>query len=89
MSDDARINNGRRLDARFGSFSGQVGALDRDGVTRIAFFADIRKLKAGGVGPGSVGDLGGEPCSVVEMAPSDHVQGMVVLTVQPAPAEEA
>ena len=70
------INNGQRLAVEFGAYRGKAGVQQRGGVTEVAFFASSRDMR--GV---IAGTIEGQPCTVDDVAMSDTVPGMVVLTV--------
>lgn len=75
MSGKIKINNGRRLEASFGTWSGVAGVQGTDPM-HVAFAArarDLRDVKSG--------TLDGKPVSVVNVMESKVVPGMVVLTV--------
>lgn len=77
------IDNGRRARVEFGTYVGVAGIVERNGVTRVAFMADIRTL-----GAPQTGTIDGAPYAVLSAAPSEHApKRMVVLTVAPATAE--
>jgi hypothetical protein len=70
------INNGRRLQVSFGSYSGPAGVVERAGETQIAFAAKRRDVASA-----TTGTIDGKPYQVLSMAQSEHVPGMLVLTV--------
>lgn len=76
--------NGRRELVSFGDFTGKAGITERDGTLRVAFFGTHRQMQ--GV---TAGTIGGARYEVLHVAASDHVKGMVVLTVQPITEEPA
>ena len=78
-----RINNGWRAEVGFGPYSGPAGVVEREGVTRVAFFADLKQMERV-----SCGTIDGAAYAVTGRAKSDPakggVKGMVVLTVEKA-----
>jgi SepF-like predicted cell division protein (DUF552 family) len=78
------VNNGRRAEVSFGSYSGQAGVQDADGEITVAFVAKIGDLKAV-----SSGMIDGEAVVVTKVARSERVPDMVVLTVTAVSPEPA
>lgn len=80
------IDNGRVVHACFGEYAGPAGMAARNGAVQIAFFGEIRKLRGLRQHPGTID---GEDWHVIDVAPSEYVKGMVVLTVEPISEGEA
>lgn len=75
----ARANNGRRADVRFGNFSGPAGVVERGGETTVALVATQSML-----GAAKGGTIDGVSYRLVKVTPSEVVDGMIVLTVEPS-----
>ena len=71
------IQNGQRLPVVFGAYEGEAGVVDRGGVIDVAMFADLKALRRV-----RSGTIDGVEHSVISVAASTFVTGMVVLTVK-------
>lgn len=71
------VNNGRKAQVRFGTYSGTAGVVEIEGETQVAFTGD-----AGRFSEGQQGTIDDAPYAVRKAVRSETVRGMAVLTVE-------
>lgn len=76
---NGQIDNGRRAEAVFGTWSGTAGVTARGEAMLAAIRADPRALRQV-----SEGTLDGVRVRILAQAKSDRVTGMIVLTLEAA-----
>lgn len=78
------VNNGSRPRVELGDFSGRVGLIVKDDVTKLAYTPNKK-----GVAPASGGviEVGGKSFHVLARDASKYVPNMVVLTLEPVNVE--
>lgn len=71
------VNNGARLPVKFGEIETTAGVQEADGKLTIAFTGKLRALR--GV---TTGTVDGQPVTVLSVADSDWIKGMVVVAAE-------